>query len=248
MAMTDVNLIRYEDVDAKVRAYTHHAFLHAAGVRPYASRFHFDLARTILLQAGLTERVAVSILEAVLLLHRGLSIHEDVDTESELQRQLRVLAGDYCSSQYYWLVARVGDERLIQALSDSVVRINEAKMTVHREAKSLTAKNYIELQETIHGDLLFSLAKTYLAGERVWSTALHAAVFAYVIRRELKDVNHRRPYTLVQAMDWLNEAKDKLLQGPMSSQIEPVKEFVTDTWYTLQDVLAEQSITEGKHS
>lgn len=244
--MTDVNLIRYEDVDNKVRAYTHHTFLHAAEVRPYASRFHFDLARTVLHQAGLSRNASVAILEAVLLLHRGLAIHEDVDDPIELKRQLRVLAGDYCSSQYYWIVARVGDERLVQALSDSVVRINEAKMAVHRHSAELSAKQYIQLQETIHGDLLFTLAQRYLNGDELWLTALRSAVFGYIVHHEMTHPNPTRPFSLAQALEWLSEAKDRLFQSPIATVIGPVRGFMLDTWDSLQTLLEQQSLAEGK--
>ena len=245
MSMTDVNLIKYEDVDKNVRAYTHHAFLDAAGVQPYASRFHFDLARAVLEAGGMTREQSVSVLEAVLLLHRGLAIHEDVDCTTDLQRQLRVLAGDYCSSQYYWIISRVSDAKLIQALSDAVVRINEAKMTVHRKRSELSSEQYILLQEVIHGDLLYTLAAMYLPDHEEWIRALHFTVRAYVVREQSELGAGTGPFTLRQAFDWLTEAKGYMSQSRLESMVGPAASFVLDTWHQIRVLLDQQSLVEG---
>ncbi|QSO45733.1 heptaprenyl diphosphate synthase component 1 [Alicyclobacillus mengziensis] len=245
MAMTDVNFIRFEDIDNKVRAYTHHAFLHAANVRPYASRFHFDMAKGVLEAAGLSRRASIAILEAVLLLHRGLAIHEEVDNTTELQRQLRVLAGDYCSSQYYWIIARVGNERLVQALSDAVVHINEAKMTLHRHRDAWSAESYMQLQETIHGELLFTLAETYLPGDTGWRLALRGAIRAYVVQAEVESRSDEKPFSVRQGFEWISEVKERLFQSPIAASLQPVNAFVLRTWSTLRNLQEKQSLAEG---
>ncbi|WP_054968116.1 heptaprenyl diphosphate synthase component 1 [Alicyclobacillus ferrooxydans] len=245
MSMTDVNLIKYEDVNKKVRAYTHHAFLEAAGVRPFASRFHFDMARAVLEAGGMTREQSVSVLEAVLLLHRGLAIHEDVDSTNDLQRQLRVLAGDYCSSQYYWIISRVGDAELIQALSDAVVRINEAKMTVHRRRSELSPAQYILLQEVIHGDLLYTLAAMYLSHQEDWIKGLHFTVRSYVVREQSELGDGTGPFTLRQAFDWLTEAKGYMEDRTRESMMRPASSFVLDTWHQIRVLLDQQSLAEG---
>ncbi|QSO53443.1 heptaprenyl diphosphate synthase component 1 [Alicyclobacillus curvatus] len=245
MAMTDVNLIRFEDVDNEVRAYTHHAFLYAANVRPFASRFHFDMAKGVLQAAGLSRRASIAILEAVLLLHRGLAIHEEVDNTTELLRQLRVLAGDYCSSQYYFLIARIGDERLVQALSDAVVRINEAKMTLHRHLEELSFESYIQLQETIHGELLFALAQTYVPGDAGWRVALRCAIRAYVVQVEVDGRAEGKSFSVRQAFEWISEVKERLFQTQITASLQPVTSFVLGTWSTLRNLQEKQSLAEG---
>lgn len=245
--MTDVNLIRYEEVDASVRAYTNHAFLHAANVQIYASRFHFDLAHTVLRQAGLRYRESIAVLEAVLLLHRGLSIHEDVDHTNELQRQLRVLAGDYCSSQYYCILSQTGNQQLLRNLSDAVVRINEAKMTLHAKRRELGAGIYMDLQETIHGELLATLVKTYLSDDESWRVSLHYATRAYVVHLELGEPNWMAPFSLVSAREWLDGATDRLFQGPLASRFQPIRGFVLETRENLQVLLEQQALAEGNH-
>lgn len=246
MAKVDLTRIRYEDINDQVRRYSHHAFLQSAQITPGASRFHFDVAVTVLQHGNVPLEEAVPILEAVLLLHRGLSIHEDVDMAVELKRQLNVLAGDYCSARYYWVIARTGNDKLIQALSDSVATINEAKMTLYREQGRLTADEYILLQETIHGDLLFTLGHVFLSDAALVMSQIQSAVRAYIVRQDVTETTLPRHFTLRQAFDWLSEAKEKLIPG--GTAISPsASNVVLDSWNILRGLLDKQSLAEGKH-
>ncbi|MCL6453841.1 MAG: heptaprenyl diphosphate synthase component 1 [Alicyclobacillus sp.] len=245
MATPDLTVIRYEDIDSQVRRYSHHSFLHAAHIRPHASRFHFDAARSILQAADLSIDVARRILEAVLLLHRGLAIHEDVDGVQELRRQLNVLAGDYCSSRYYWIIARTGNETLVQALSDSVVRINESKMTLHRRAHDLTGDEYLAIQDTIHGDLLYTLATVFRRDDADTLAVIKSGVQAYIVRRDVEDPIGPRHFTLRQALDHLTDTREFVARSRASVRFAPVASFVSDSWHLLQRRLDQQSYVEG---
>lgn len=245
MAITDLDCIRYEDINNQVRQYSHHAFLQAAHVRPSASRFHFLVARSILEAGRLEETTATQILVAVLLLHRGLTIHEDVEGVTELHRQLHVLAGDYCSSRYYWMISQLGNEPLLQALSDSVVRINESKMALHLRQSQLSADEYIELQETIHGDLLFTLGRMFVPELPGWMEYIRSAVRAYIVREDVEHSVTPHHFTIRQAFDWLSDAKDRYLSAPSASILAPVSSFIMESWSVLQGLEDQQSFAEG---
>jgi len=245
MAINDLNCIRYDAINNKVRQYSHHAFLQSAHVCPSASRFHFEVARSILQAGRLDEATAGQILEAVLLLHRGLAIHEDVEGIAELNRQLHVLAGDYCSSRYYWLITRLGNEALVQAISDSVVRINESKMTLHRRQLQLTAEEYIELQETIHGDLLYTLTRMFVPEQQTWMEHIRSGVRAYIVHEDIERTAAPNYFTLRQAFDWVSDAKERYLSAQTSAVLTPVSYFILECWNMLRGLLEQQSFAEG---
>ncbi len=77
-----------------------------------------------------------SVLSTVLV-QTALNVHETVSVtpwRSETvkrQRQLTVLSGDYYSSLYYYVLAKVDDVPFIRVLSRSIQEINEAKMNVY---------------------------------------------------------------------------------------------------------------------
>lgn len=74
---------------------------------------------------------------AAILLQMGLEMHNRVSidekpTPTEMKiRQQRVLAGDYYSSLFYYLLAQKHDFQLIRYFSQQVLIINEAKLSLH---------------------------------------------------------------------------------------------------------------------
>lgn len=76
---------------------------------------------------------------ATLLVQAALDTHEKVNDEtltgdlSTKKRQLTVLAGDYYSSLYYYILSKINDVALIQLLAKSIQQINEAKMNMYKD-------------------------------------------------------------------------------------------------------------------
>lgn len=74
-----------------------------------------------------------------LLVQAALDTHETVSTSSvssdkvKKERQLTVLAGDYYSSLYYYLLAKVSDIPMIRLLAESIQEVNESKMSFYKD-------------------------------------------------------------------------------------------------------------------
>lgn len=83
-----------------------------------------------------------------LLVQAALDTHETVSTshlsseEGKKQRQLTVLAGDYYSSLYYFLLAKISDISMIRILANSIQEVNESKMNFYK-------KNHQDIMRTI---------------------------------------------------------------------------------------------------
>lgn len=165
----------------RVQRYMHHPFLACSGIEQRVSRFHFDLTHWLLSEAGVPAEEHDTVVDAVLLLQQGLSIHDHVDTAQGLSRQLMVLAGDYDSSHYYWLLASHGLAEVIQALSAAVAEINEAKMDLlammAEENQSTWA---LDRLETMEGALLVALARVYHADRPDVEQQLRAQIRRHV--------------------------------------------------------------------
>jgi heptaprenyl diphosphate synthase len=177
--------ITFEAVDSRVREYLHHPFMASANVRQSFSRFHFDVACAILSKAKVAPERAQSIIESILLLQEGLSIHDDVDQGVNLRRQLYVLSGDYSSSRYYWVLARIGEHGLLQKLSQAVIKINEAKMWLLEHADS-SEEEYMKLQEIVTGELLYALADHFLPPSDELKPHVRSLVKAHIDKRRLE--------------------------------------------------------------
>jgi hypothetical protein len=175
----------FEEVDSRVRAYMHHPFMASANVQQSVSRFHFDVAYAILSKADVPPERAQSIIESILLLQEGLSIHDDVDQGVNLRRQLYVLSGDYSSSRYYWVLARIGEHVLLQKLSQAVIRINEAKMWLLENA-ALSEEESMKLREVVTGELLYALADHFLPPSDELKPHVRSLVKAHIHKRRLE--------------------------------------------------------------
>lgn len=241
----DMIPIRFEEIEQRVKAYIHHPFLERSQIRPVTSRFHFDVAAAILQATETSPARAIPVLEALLLLQQGLSIHDYVDGVAELTRQLHVLSGDFCSSRYYWILARIDDSRLLDALCEAVVQINEAKMAWHGLSAPISSEQYMELQEKIHGQLLFALAHTLLPEATAWQTYIQSLVRGYVVKQEVSLRKVPKYFTLRQAYEWLTDAREKVLQAPANTFIQPILQFVMEYLVPIQNMLESQTFAEG---
>ncbi|MCF8563733.1 heptaprenyl diphosphate synthase component 1 [Alicyclobacillus tolerans] len=242
--MTETNRLRFHEVDERVQQYIRHPYLAACQVRQSVSRFHFDVALTILQAASVPVKQMRAIVEAVLLLQHGLSIHDEVDGQAPLLRQLNVLAGDYSSGHYYRVMAKTGNLKLMSTLCTAVVRVNEAKMTLFHLKDTVTPERYMTLRETIHGELLFALARTFLHEPDGWMEHLRSLVRAYTVNEDI--LNRRAPnyFTLRQAYEWVSDAIERVLMQT-NTVFEPVVAFVTESFVPMRKSLEQQSFVEG---
>lgn len=76
------------------------------------------------------------------------------------QRQLTVLAGDYYSGLYYYLLSRLGDVQMIRLLASVIKEVNEAKMHAYYE-KFDTAGKFLDELEHIETLLIRRVAEEF---------------------------------------------------------------------------------------
>ncbi|MDQ0257483.1 heptaprenyl diphosphate synthase [Evansella vedderi] len=76
--------------------------------------------------------ITTILVQAALDTHESVSIKNLVNDSLKKKRQLTVLAGDYYSSLYYYVLSKVNDIALIRVLAQSIKDINESKMNVYQ--------------------------------------------------------------------------------------------------------------------
>lgn len=172
----------FDEMTAYVQRYMDHPFLSRNTISQSISRFHFEVLQVMLQSAGVAAKDAIQVMTSILLLHQGLSIHEEVDSNEGLNRQLIVLAGDYDSSLYYFVLAKLGDSVLLSKLCEAVVAVNEAKMTLYDQSESLSDDSFWSLRSVIEGSLIHATADHYLHHDLAeLKPMLDALVLTYVI-------------------------------------------------------------------
>ncbi len=75
--------------------------------------------------------IAALLLQMGLEMHNRVSIHQNPTPTEMKVRQQQVLAGDYYSSLFYRFLAQKQDVSMIRYFSRQVLRINEAKISLH---------------------------------------------------------------------------------------------------------------------
>ncbi|TCZ81317.1 heptaprenyl diphosphate synthase [Paenibacillus albiflavus] len=121
--------------------------------------------------------------------HDTVSIHNDnKEKTASLERQLRVLAGDYFSSRFYQLLSNSGDIELIKLLSGGTCEVNRSKMMLYMKMKNgrLTAAEYLQLSVQVRSQLLLSF-NSLLTGRNqiLWPGLVQLVTSCEVILEEL---------------------------------------------------------------
>lgn len=237
--------VTFEEVQSLAERYMDHPFLRTNQLHQNLSRFHFDVIQVILQMAHVTDGRARQILCAVLLLHQGLSIHDTVDGESGVKRQLTVLAGDYDSGRYYWLLARLEDQGLLTHLCRAVVTVNEAKMTLFKSGETLAPEAYLRLHEMVQGELVLAVATHYLGSREEAIVSLRSLVRAFVINEQVFMRRLPGQVSIRQAISWMTESVEKLLRMRTNYLLEPIVGFVIEYIRPLQNAIERLAWAEG---
>ncbi|GAX89719.1 heptaprenyl diphosphate synthase component 1 [Effusibacillus lacus] len=165
----------------------HHSYLTKLIGLPNPELFQLNTALSILRTAGCSGEETELLATALMLIYHGLSVHEQIEeTHADATQQLKVLAGDYYSSKYFYLLASWGQVDKIGLFAEAIARINEAKaerFALFQKERSNTDK-YLFLCERIEGELLYVLCSQYLQGKPVVADLVRMLVRTYVMGNE----------------------------------------------------------------
>ncbi|MDP9729850.1 heptaprenyl diphosphate synthase component 1 [Alicyclobacillus tolerans] len=237
---------RYLSVAQKFYREIEHPYLKTNQVLQTPSRFHFEVGLGILKAASVPEHQWDLILTALLLLQKGLSMHDEIDEKINRTRQLTILAGDFHSSQYYRLIAQTGEFPLMDLLAVSVAEMNEAKMTLLISQQKLSLEEQKQLRIIIEGRLLEALAEYYLRHETHWKSDIRSLVEAYILHTDIEFKKFNlRPAHLRQAYDCLTNILDRVWAHSPISLDDPLHALLMDYIQPIQELLEVRQWVEG---
>lgn len=131
--------------------------------------------------------IATTLVQTALDTHEKVSIHFDSKKDSRekvLNDQLSVLAGDYYSGLYYYLLSEIREVDLIHLLATAIKEINEYKMNLYYMKDSSLEEHIAVIQE------IESLLYVYIA-KATHSTELIPIIKKWLLINRLEDESKR---------------------------------------------------------
>ncbi len=120
-------------------------------------------------QHSVEEKQERAYIEATMFVQSALDTHDFVsegdmyNDQMRKNRQLTVLSGDYCSSLYYYILAKIGEISTIKLLAIAIEEINEEKMKLYNQDYQ-SIEELIESFKTVETNLVTAFAKHYACG------------------------------------------------------------------------------------
>ncbi|WP_163969860.1 heptaprenyl diphosphate synthase component 1 [Oceanobacillus halotolerans] len=177
-----------ESITETIKSKIQHCYLNRYIDRPVIDHNKLFILSSILNETILSEKVKKKYLVTVMLVQIALDTHDLVPETnkrhehkgSKETKQLTVLAGDYYSGLYYFLLSEIDDFKMIKKLAATIKEINEYKMQLYyREPNSLD--DAISLVKQIESALMVRVA------EFVQETRIGAIASDWLLVGRLKD-------------------------------------------------------------
>lgn len=185
-----------------------------------------------------TPRTAEICSLAAFLVQLGMDTHDGIDTEkghrcenTMRSRQLKVLAGDYFSSVFYELLAKIDEIDMVSAMSSAICEVNRLKVKLYTGLQRMipTAEDYIKQSVQVKMELFLSFSQFMDKSVRnLWKLLLTELSHCEVVLDEMRhsSSNSRKGYAYFRIMEiGTSEDKKKLVQGEISDL----------EWYSLVD-------------
>ncbi len=165
LEMILINYINEEIKQIKERFYqrTKHPYITKFLEAPPLDEDRLFLLYTMLEEKKLAKKSLNDYIITTLLVQAALDTHETVSTsvlsseKIKKERQLTVLAGDYYSSLYYFLLAKINDISMIRLLANSIQEINESKMNFYKSTQKNVKQSIADIK-TIESSLISKIA------------------------------------------------------------------------------------------
>ncbi len=125
---------------------------------------------------------------ATTLIQIGLDLHNEKKETEKRQKQLAVLAGDFLSSKFYFILAKHSKNQIIKKLADGIKKINIAKTDLF---KMLQSKNQINNEIlnyllTIESELLLKFIDIDNKHGKEWESILNDMLILNLIKNDNK--------------------------------------------------------------
>ncbi|MDF2815682.1 MAG: heptaprenyl diphosphate synthase component I-like protein [Paenibacillus sp.] len=161
----------------------------------------------------------------------GLDTHEMIPATNDRKekkearaRQLKVLAGDYFSSRFYYLLSQAGQVDMVRQMSEAICDVNRIKMNLYNKMLQwkVTAEDYLHLSVHIKSQLYTSFSRQLEGGlSRSWPELLQGYTKCEILLDEIKRVDHVGSFRSSWAFWHIMQSGTKEEKRQLQQQDEP---------------------------
>jgi heptaprenyl diphosphate synthase len=140
---------------------TKHPFLMEFIEAPVIDEDKLFLFYLLFKESNIPDEILSNYVQTVMLVQIALDTHENkaIDESADLKcRQLTVLAGDYYSGLYYYLLAKLDDIPMIKSIASAITSINENKMNLYR-TEPLNIEHIMSIVHSVESNLIKHVAQ-----------------------------------------------------------------------------------------
>lgn len=180
------------------KRYTEYDMIRDHTELPELPNFRTQLLYTFLHKSSDFDRQSELYAVVASLAQMGLDTHDLVSETNDRKekkearsRQLKVLAGDYFSSRFYWLLAQAGQVEMTRHMATAICEVNRLKMNLYTRMRGwkMTADEYIQHAVGIKMQLFLAFSRL-LEGLKPnsWQDMLQGYTSCEVLLDELRRI------------------------------------------------------------
>lgn len=173
-----------EIIQEKIR----HAYVEKYIQKPFIDDEKLAVLYDLYDEADFSIDVKKRFMTTTMLVQTALDTHEMIPREEsdhmpDTEKQLSVLAGDYYSGLYYFLLSEIEEIHMIRLLAGAIKQINEYKMKVYY-SESVSLKELMDDLQQIES-LLFTRTAESLGYDRTYMQMIESALLVNRLHQEL---------------------------------------------------------------
>ncbi|WP_280768231.1 heptaprenyl diphosphate synthase component 1 [Salipaludibacillus daqingensis] len=172
------------------------------------------------------------LVQAALDTHERVNTHEIGSDNSKIKRQLTVLAGDYYSSLYYYVLSKLEDVSLIRVMARSIQEINESKMNIYKQQRKRIQPTLTDLK-TIHASLLRNIS--HKVGLSEWSEVMEEFfLLKSLLKERLEFLEYGYEGKILSYFNRRNNGKSNKLTD--HEHLDVFNQYIEESYMNLQQL------------
>lgn len=192
-----------EIIQEKIR----HAYVEKYIQKPFIDDEKLAVLHDLYAEADFSIDIKKQMMTTTMLVQTALDTHELIPREEsdympETEKQLSVLAGDYYSGLYYYLLSEIEEIHMIRLLAGAIKQINEHKMKVYYSESPSLDELMNDLQQI--ESLLYTRTAKSLGYDDAYVQMIEKVLLVNKLHQELSSLEANEPST-IQYYIWQHE-------------------------------------------